>query len=157
MSKQVSNEQANKLIQKYRFEQKNSVNLENSKEVTTIQVSETVNDLIRESEQIQEKTLNKTFEGEKIRILVYFHGGESFTQLEFKKYTGKLKTLAATVSKKIYESFVNLKGKGKMNVLLEINGETLKLKSGRVYHMNRRNMKQGISALTVLQGATYLA
>jgi hypothetical protein len=153
----TQNEKANQLIEAYQVKVKNSANLEKASEVNDLEISETVSDLVKQSAEVYKTCKDWKFKGQNIKILVFFHNGSSYTYLERKKYDGKVSTLADSVSKTIFNTFATLRGKGKMNIVMEIDGEKINLKTGRVYTMTRKNMKQGINALTVLQSYAYLA
>lgn len=153
---EVTNEKANQVIESYNLIAKNSANLEKAKQKNDLEFSETIGDIVKQSETIFPQIKGKKFNGEKIRVLIFFQNGQSFTELIFKNYQGKVETLCKTSADKIFNTFSTLKGRGKMNILVEFNGKKITVKSGRVYHMNRKNMHKGMSALIALQSYAYI-
>jgi hypothetical protein len=160
---EVTNNQANQVIENFKLESKNAVKLDDANFVDKIQFTETVTDLTKQAEQIFPTCKGWKFKGENIKVLVYFvkfskdkPPQKQYTSITFKNYTGKIETFAKTVSDKIQNSFAAVRGKGKMNIALEIDGLHINIKSDRVYHMNRKNIGRGSSALAILQSYAYM-
>jgi hypothetical protein len=153
---EVNNAKANEIIENYNVSVKNSANLQNAQEKNSLEISETVSDLVKSANQVFPECRNWKFGGQTIKAFIYFQNGDAFTSITFKRYEGKVETLAKTLSTKVFNTFSTLRGKGKMNIILDIDGEVMNIKTGRVYHMSRKNMQRGISALTILQSYAYL-
>lgn len=154
--KEVSNKKANEIIEDYEVSAKNEVDLTQAKHVNKIEVSETVSDLVKQSETIFPQIKNNKFKGENIRVFIYFKNGAAFTEITLKNYEGKVETLCKTIADKIFNTFSTLKGKGKMNIIVEFDSKIMNVKNGRVYHMSRKNMHKGVSALIALQSYAYM-
>ncbi len=162
-AQQTTNEQANQVIKNFKLESKNTVKLDDANYIDKIQFNETVSDLTKQAEQIFSTCKNWQFKGEKINVLVYFvkfskdkPPQKQVTSITFKNYTGKIETFAKTVADTIYNSFATVRGKGKMNIALEIDGKHINIKSDRAYTMTCRNIGRGSSALAILQSYAYM-